>query len=318
VVVSAQLDALRAFVAARPAAAGPASNVLVVGSGKGGAGTSVVAALVAIAAAAAGRRVLLVDADPHVGPQRHLLGVAPRHVVADLARGAALDALATPVSATLSLVAGGPATVVTSAHAGVDPAEHRALLRRVAALYQNHDLIVVDGGSRLDTVCACCETGGLPARLLVVTGTEPIALAATYALLKAARERTAALPGGPVDSEVVVNRHDDDAAQHGFAQVAQACREFLGTTTAFAGAIPDDACLSVALRSGMPLQDAATGSPAAVATHALVERLLAALASRTGSERTARTAGRAPRGSSPYGSPTTPPPTSPALLGALR
>ena len=278
--MSAQLDAMRAYLANRPGGAAPVDGpqVLVVGSGKGGAGTSVVAALVALDAAAAGKRVLLVDADPHVGPQRFLLGLGPTPSLADLRAGVDLAALAVPVSATLSVIPGGP-----PASAGAPPmemAEQRALLRRVATLYPQHDLIVLDGGSRLDAVCACCESAGgtNPVRLLVVTDTDPIALAASYALVKAARERTAALPGGSVSCDVIVNRHDEDTATLGFAQIAQASADFLGATVRHAGTIPDDGSLALALRAGMPLQDAAAGSPAAVATHALVEQLLAHLA----------------------------------------
>jgi MinD-like ATPase involved in chromosome partitioning or flagellar assembly len=152
---------------------------------------------------------------------------------------------------------------------------------------------------------------GLPARLLVVTGTDPIGLAAGYALVKAAVARTAALPGGPVAAEVIVNRHDDDAAHLGHAQIAEACGAFLGRTVRLAGALPDDGCLERALRAGMPLQDAAAGSPAAVAAQAMVERLLADL----GSAATQR--GAAPqRRPNPYVPPSSSP--SPRLSGAVR
>ena len=145
----------------------------------------------------------------------------------------------------------------------------------------------------------------MPARLLVVTGTDAIALAASYALVKAARERTAAMPGGPVACAVLVNRHDDESASIGFAQIASACETFLGCSPTLAGALPDDASLDLALRAGMPLQDAAAGSPAAVAAQALVERLLAELAhdrktdrrSDSPNDRTAR------RTTSPYAPP---------------
>jgi MinD-like ATPase involved in chromosome partitioning or flagellar assembly len=290
--------------------------VLVVGSGKGGTGTSVVAALVALAAAAAGKRVLLVDADPHVGPQRYLLGIGETPSFSDLRAGVELDAIVVPVSATLSLVPGGPGV---SGAPSLDPAEQRALLRRVATLYPRHDLIVLDGGSRLDAVCACCESAGgsNPVRLLAVTDTDPIALAASYALVKAARERTAALPGGSVVCDVIVNRQDEDAAALGFAQIAQACAEFLGAPVRHAGTLPDDGSLALALRAGMPLQDAAAGSPAAVATHALVERLLAHLTN-------ARTTDRphvasAPQARRPMGG-TYAPPFRPSAVpsGAIR
>jgi hypothetical protein len=77
-----------------------------------------------------------------------------------------------------------------------------------------------------------------------------------------------------VAADLVVNGHDDDEAQLAFTHVSQACRTFLDTTLRLAGALPHDGCLDVALRAGMPLQDAAAGSPAAVAAHAMVERLL--------------------------------------------
>jgi MinD-like ATPase involved in chromosome partitioning or flagellar assembly len=185
------------------------------------------------------------------------------------------------------------------------------MLRRVAALYPEYDLVVVDGGSRLDTVCAWCDAAGTggPARLLVVGGTDPIALASSYALVKAARDRTAAAWGRPVAADLVVNGHDDDDAQLAFTHVAQACRSFLDSPLRLAGALPHDGCLDVALRAGMPLQDAAAGSPAAVAAHAMVERLLGELAAPHGTTRTAPPARRA---ANPYASSL----ASPA--GALR
>jgi Mrp family chromosome partitioning ATPase len=97
--MATQLDALRAYVASRPAASAPAPArgarrdardarepgpaMFVVGSGKGGAGTSITAAMLALALAASGARTLLVDADEQVGAQRLLLGVP----TADGARG---------------------------------------------------------------------------------------------------------------------------------------------------------------------------------------------------------------------------------------
>ena len=191
----------------------------------------------------------------------------------------------------------------------------------MATLYPQHDLIVLDGGSRLDAVCACCESAGgtNPVRLLVVTDTDPIALAASYALVKAARERTAALPGGSVSCDVIVNRHDEDTATLGFAQIAQASADFLGATVRHAGTIPDDGSLALALRAGMPLQDAAAGSPAAVATHALVEQLLAHLAGARTSSSDRPHVASAPQARRPMGGTYAPPFRSSAVpSGVLR
>ena len=292
-----QLDSLRAYVASRPAPraatrdmeSGGGTGIVVVGSGRGGAGTSVIAALLALSAAAMGRRVLLVDLDEHVGPQRYLLGVEPTHPLVALRQGLAPEALLVPVSATLSLLPGGP-TSPEAADAPLAPAERRALLRRASSCFAAHDLVVIDAGSRLDTVRAGLETaraaaeaaaatsgGNLAVRLLVVTGADPIALAASYALVKGVgahegtHEGTPGTPLLPVD--VLANRVSDDDARLAFEHVDAAARQFLQHPLRHAGIVPDDASLGAALRAGMPLQDAAAGSPAAVAMQLVATRL---------------------------------------------
>lgn len=277
--MSAQLDALRSYVGTRRAvgAAGArggdvAPRVVVVGSGRGGVGTSVTAALLALSVAALGRSVLLVDADEHVGPLRYLLGVPMRHALGALRGGVDVDALLVPVSATLTLLPGGPspdgdATPSAMHDAPVTPAERRALLRRVAALYPRYDLVVVDGGSRLDTVSACCDAAlagplGDATRLAVVASEDAIGLASAYALVKAVAQRA---PG--IATDVLAARQDAPAATHAFAQLEEATQHFLQRPLRLLGAVPNDGSLDVALRAGMPLQDAAAGSPAAVAVH---------------------------------------------------
>jgi MinD-like ATPase involved in chromosome partitioning or flagellar assembly len=292
-VLPPQLDSLRAYVASRPAPrdvargqeSGGGAGIVVVGSGRGGAGTSVVAALLALSAAAMGRRVLLVDLDEHVGPQRYLLGAAASHSLVALRQGLAPEALLVPVSATLSLLPGGP-TSPDAPDAPLAPAERRALLRRASTCFAAHDLTVIDAGSRLDTVRAGLETaraaadaaaaapgGNLAVRLLVVTGSDPIALAASYALVKGvgAHEGTPGTP--PLAVDVLANRVSDDDARLAFEHVDAAARQFLQHPLRHAGVVPDDASLGAALRAGMPLQDAAVGSPAAVAMQLVASRL---------------------------------------------
>jgi hypothetical protein len=77
-----------------------------------------------------------------------------------------------------------------------------------------------------------------------------------------------------VPASVVANRASDDDAAFIVAQLAEGARRFLGRELPLAGALPDDACLEAALRAGMPLPDAAAGSPAAAAVEAMAARLL--------------------------------------------
>ncbi len=267
-----QLAALRPGSPARhphvnaPALLTAPTTVLVVASGKGGTGTSLVTALLGLTAAGEGRRVLLVDGTESYGALHLMLGVVPRHPLAALRGGQASAAeLLTPIADGVSLFPGGGADDAHAAPLGV--AERQLLFRRVAELYDAHDLVVVDAGSRLEAVLTAC--GGGVTRVLLVATEDQIAMAAAHALLKALEAR---MPGLPVD--VLVNRATDAHAAEVHAHLATAAERFLARPVGFAGAVPDDACLQGGLGAGMTVQDAAAGSPAALAARAAGLRLM--------------------------------------------
>lgn len=265
---ASQLDAMRASIGARPRtplrdATGPV--VLVLASGRGGSGTTLASAVLALAAAGDGHRTLLIDGDELVGPHALLLGVEPTVRWPEL-RGGALDAshFALPIAPTLSVVAGGLAGDALTA------AERRACFARLQTLAATYALVVIDAGSRLDTVLAALEGARSSTRLVVVAaGQDPIALASSYALLKAAHARHPQLP-----MDVLANRLDDSAAVRVADTIAHGAEQFLGRAIAFAGALPHDTALDAALRAGMPFLDAVTGSPVAVAAHDTVLRMV--------------------------------------------
>lgn len=270
-----QADGVRAGQAA--AAYGAAAResgvpTLLVASGRGGSGTTLLSALLAMSAAGEGHRVLLVDADDFVGPLALTLGVAPRASWTDLRGGRATPAdVATPVSATLTLVAGGASRLNdASAAQPTTAAERKACMRRVSELAQSMDLVVIDCGARIDNVLGAITPHGGERIIAVSAGSDPVALAATYALCKAVVQRHSALP-----VDVLVNRHEGSDAARCYDAIDAGARQFLGLTLRLAGAIPADPTLDAALRAGMPFPDAAAGSPAAIAAHEVVMRALA-------------------------------------------
>lgn len=248
---------------------------LLCASGRGGSGTSLVAALIAVAAAGDGRRVLLVDGDDLVGPQAMLLGAKPWAGWQDLRGGRVqVSDIATPISSSLTLIAGGaPRRAAEGANTTPNSAERRACLRRVSMLAAGHDLVVVDCGSRLETLFAAVAPQ-LHERVFAVTSrSDPIALASTFALCKAAHTRFAGLK-----IDVVVNRHDAVEGSKCFDAIDAGARQFLPRLPLrYAGAVPVDSTLDAVLRAGMPFLDAAAGSPAAHAAHELALRALTAM-----------------------------------------
>jgi flagellar biosynthesis protein FlhG len=273
---ASQLDAMRASIGTRTRtpmrdATGPV--VLVLASGRGGSGTTLASALLALAAAGDGHRTLLIDGDDLVGPHAMLLGVVPT-TRWPMLRGGAVDPaqLALPIAPTLSLVAGGRAdtSLDTSLSASLTAAERRVCFARLQTLASTYALVVIDAGSQLETVLSALEGARSSTRLVVLTaGQDPIALASSYALLKAVHARHPQLP-----MDVLANRLDDATAVRVADTIAHGAEQFLGRAIAFAGALPHDTALDAALRAGMPFLDAVTGSPVAVAAHDTVLRMV--------------------------------------------
>jgi MinD-like ATPase involved in chromosome partitioning or flagellar assembly len=121
---------------------------------------------------------------------------------------------------------------------------------------------LIDAGAELAAVRdALARNPG--ALLLVVTGTGPASLAAAFALVKATAADRA---------EIIVVGGDSAEAAAAHARLDEGARHFLGRPLPLAAAVPEDPSLAVALAAGMPVHEAAAGSPAAAALHALAER----------------------------------------------
>src|SRR3954471_21029450 len=87
---------------------GARPTCLLVASGKGGVGTSSVAALAALTAAERGERVLLVDASESSGSLHHLFGVRPARTLWMLADARVKpDSVLIDAGDNLTLIAGG-------------------------------------------------------------------------------------------------------------------------------------------------------------------------------------------------------------------
>ncbi|MCC6316090.1 MAG: P-loop NTPase [Gemmatimonadaceae bacterium] len=247
--------------AGRHAAAGP--PVVAIGAGKGGVGTSTVAALFAATVAADGTRVLLIDASQHFGGLAAMLGIEPQVTLADVRGGRrGIHELAIAVSPMLSLVCAGQVPE------GVTVTEHQLLLRRLVDLYQSFGLVVIDAGASAASLRNAIRCGAT--RVLAVTAHDRIALIATYALVKLLHEQA---PDVRVD--VLANRVDANAADRLHEYLNGASVRFLSRTVPFAGLIPDDPGFEKVIAAGLGTDEAASGSPAALAVRDIGARLLA-------------------------------------------
>jgi len=264
-----QAELLRRLMA-RPAAPPPPPRsdapVLVVGSGKGGVGKSLVA--VGIARAHAARhRVLLLEGDQNLGTLPIVLGVRPAGRLENLLDGGAPEDLLTRVADGLWLLPGDSGAEALYSLGATDRAR---LHHRLSTLFDRFDAVVVDGGAGLDSVVRVAAMGATG--LVVVTVPEPAALADAYALIKLTETQA---PGLPVD--VLVNRcREADEARAAFGRLATACERFLSRPARWLGWIPDDPALAEAARRGPSVTAALDAGPAGRAIRRAAHRLLLA------------------------------------------
>ena len=217
---------------------GPPAVVL--GSGKGGVGKSILSVLLAAAFARSGRRTLLLDGAQNQGNLHILLGLRPAGSLGAVLSGE-IDpaALQLPVTDNLVLLPGDSGAESLYSLGAVDRAR---LHRRLSALYDGFDMVVVDGGSGIESAVRAC--GIRASRLAVVAAPEPASLADAYALLKIV---TLQLPSLPI--EVMVNRVSaDEEGQAVFDRLHLAAERFLRRELRYLGCVPEDDALRMGAR----------------------------------------------------------------------
>lgn len=213
---------------------------LVIGSGKGGVGKSVVAVLLAQRLAAEGRHVLLVDGTQNMGNLHVLLGVQRtnrlEHLLTDTVQP---RDLLMPVSEQLMLLPADSGDEGLYALASVDRAR---LHHRLSALYDDFDAVIIDAGPGLESVVRVATMRAT--RLVVVTAPEPAALTDAYATIKIVHMQVSDLP-----IDVIVNRalKPTDGPET-FERLATATERFLHRELRYLGALAEDDAIRHAVR----------------------------------------------------------------------
>jgi flagellar biosynthesis protein FlhG len=262
-----QATLLRAMKAGRRPGPAPLAGppTIVIGSGKGGVGKSVVSALLAQRLATDGRRVLLVDGSQNMGNLHVLFGVQRgarlEHVLAEAV--APRDLL---VSVTEHLWLLPADSGVESLHAlgGVDRAR---LHHRLSALYDEFDTVVVDAGPGIENVVRVSTMGAT--RLVIVTVPEPAALTDAYATIKIVHAQVTDLP-----IDVLVNRVEDAGeGPQAYDRLATAAERFLHRRLRYLGALWEDRLIRRAVRAPGRLATGLGPGPNSDLLTSVIERL---------------------------------------------
>ncbi len=251
--------------AEQEATAGPSTNpAVVVASGKGGVGKTMLSTNLSVALCGLGRRVLLVDTNLGLGGSHHLLGVRPRHSLAEFVRTGDPELAVCKAGNGLMLA---PAGAGREELANADELTRARVLQSLGHFDDRTDMLVLDTPAGISR--AVTQVTTMAERVLVVATTERTALADAYALLKAIarrrRQPTVSLMFNQVQSTAELRL----AAQ----RLEESAARFLKLRTTLIGWVPADPAVPRSVARQVPLVRSEPYSPAARAIRAIARRL---------------------------------------------
>lgn len=252
-----------AAAAGQPGVPGPV-RVIAVASGKGGVGKTSVSVNLAAAMVAAGQRTLLLDTDLGLANVDVMLGLAPRHTLADVFADRC-ELRDTVIQAPNGLMVV-PAASGKRHMTELTPAQHVGLVHAFSQLDLDLDVMVVDNAAGIaDGVLTFCQAAQ---DVIVAVCDEPASVTDAYALIKVlSRDR------GVNRVQVLANQvQDQREGRQLFDKLERVSSRFLDVTLNYLGAIPRDEWLRRAVQRQEPVVDAFPSAPSSVAFRDIARR----------------------------------------------
>lgn len=240
-----------------PASRRSGVQVIAVTGGKGGVGKSTTSVNLAIGFAMEGRKTILLDGDLGLANADVMLGITPKHTLADVISGArSLEDVLTPVRENLSMIAG--ASGVTKL-AALGEAEHIGIVRAFSSLVDDIDALIVDTPAGISP--GVLQLTQAAQHVLVVVCDEPASVTDAYAVIK-----VLSAEHGMRHFKVVTNMtRVPGSGKQLFSTLGKVTNRFLDVILEHAADIPDDDLLRRAIREQRPVIEAYPGSPSGIA-----------------------------------------------------
>jgi len=254
----------------RPAQAPPPSRprrrIIAVTSGKGGVGKTNIVTNLALALARQGVRVLVLDADLGLANVDLLLGIAPQFDLQDVILGGrSIEDIVLDGPDGIRVV---PASSGVEELANLDEYRTEVLLRSLANMDREVDLILIDSASGIGTHATSIVQAA--DEILVVTTPEPTSFSDAYAMIKVLSKR----PLKCVPS-LLVNQADSEAEAIEVARrVRGVAKRFLNLDVPYWGYILADESVPKSVLRQEPFLSTYPYSPASSCIYQLARRVL--------------------------------------------
>jgi flagellar biosynthesis protein FlhG len=240
-------------------------QVIAVTSGKGGVGKTNVAVNLSLALAKRGRRVMLLDADLGLAKVDSLLGLAAARTLQDVIDGRCeLREVILQGPGGISVV---PAPSGCMKMTDLTLSQQMGLIRAFSDVSDGLDVLIIDtapgiNSSVINFMCASRE-------LLLVVCDEPTSLTSTYALIKILSSSY-----GVRRFHILVNMTRDSLeGPNVFARMVKATNYFLDVSLGYAGSVPYDERMRMAIKKQLAVYEAFPRSRCSLAFKDIAERI---------------------------------------------
>lgn len=221
------------------------ARVIAVTSGKGGVGKTNIAVNLCIQLSRMGHRTVLLDADMGTANADVVCGVNPSHNLSHLLKNKRLRVRDIVVDAPggFKLI---PGANGVGEIANLPPAARNHLIRRMSAVEYACDTMVIDTGAGISHLVMAFTI--VANTVIVVVTPEPPSITDAYGLIKVLLRHKP-----DADVAVLVNQAEDSvAAKQVYERIATVTRRFLGCHIGYAGWIPYDRSVRVAVQARRP------------------------------------------------------------------
>ncbi|HEY7728468.1 MAG TPA: MinD/ParA family protein [Candidatus Eisenbacteria bacterium] len=249
-----------------PPSGRPHRRMLAVTSGKGGVGKTNIVTNLALALARQGVRVLVLDADLGLANVDLLLGIAPQFDLQDVILGGrALEEIVLDGPDGIRII---PASSGVDELANLDEYRMEVLIRSLANLDREVDLILVDSASGIGTHATSVVRAA--DEILVVTTPEPTSFSDAYAMIKVLSKR----PLKCVPALLVNQADSEEEALEVARRVRSVAKRFLNLDVPYWGFILADESVPKSVLRQEPFLSTYPYSPASSCIYQLARRVL--------------------------------------------
>ncbi len=240
-------------------------EIISVTSGKGGVGKSSVSVNLAILMQQLRKKVLVLDADIHLGNVDLICGVRSRYTIADVVtKNIPLNEVIVKGPGGIDIL---PASSAVSELIEMEDVILRKLASAFAGLQRAYDTIIVDTGAGIASTVLSFVLGSDKVILLVTP--DPASIADAYAVIKVIKHWRVALPVVMVPNRVKTEAEGESI----YKKMNLMVQKFLSSFIDYGGSIVEDEHLSRSVKLQQPLVLGAPNAPV-VRTLKLLNRKL--------------------------------------------